>query len=103
MMQLRPDALLAIAAMTVATYALRAGGLLLADKLPREGRWERALASLPGAVLVAIVVPSVIGFGPLGLVAAAAVTLVAVKVGNLIAAMGIGVAIIAVGRMAGLA
>jgi uncharacterized membrane protein len=102
-MRMRPDALAAIAGMAIATYALRVGGLLLADKLPREGRWERALASLPGAVLVAIVVPNVIGFGPLGFVAAAAVTLVAVKVGNLIAAMAVGVLIIALGRMAGLA
>lgn len=102
MWQLRPDALLAIAGMALVTYALRAGGLLLADRLPREGRWSSALATLPGAVLVAIVVPNVIEFGPLGVVAAAAVALVAIK-SNLVAAMTVGVAIIALGRSAGLA
>jgi uncharacterized membrane protein len=100
--ELRTDALLAIAGMALVTFALRAGGLLLAERLPRRGRWQRALGSLPGAVLVAIVVPNVIGSGPLGMGAAAAVAAVAVRSRNLLAAMATGVVLVAAGRLAGL-
>lgn len=98
-MQLRADALVAIMGMAGVTYVLRAGGLLLAARLPRAGRWERALGSLPGAVLVAIVVPNVIDAGTLGVVAAAAVTGVAVKTRNMLAAMAVGVTVVALGRL----
>ncbi len=98
-MQLRADAVIAILGMAGVTYMLRAGGLLLAARLPKAGRWERALSSLPGAVLVAIVVPNVIDAGTLGVVAAAAVTVVAVKTRNLLAAMTVGVAVVALGRL----
>jgi uncharacterized membrane protein len=97
--ELRADALVAIFGMAGVTYMLRAGGLLLAARLPRQGRWERALGTLPGAVLVAIVVPNVIDSGALGVVAAAFVTVVAVKTRNLVAAMAVGVLIVALGRL----
>lgn len=98
-MELRADALVAIFGMAGVTYLLRAGGLLLAARLPREGRWERALGTLPGAVLVAIVVPNIVDSGALGVTAAAVVTIVAVKTRNLMAAMVVGVAIVALGRL----
>ncbi len=39
------------------TYALRLGGLLLADRLPKSGPARRFLDCLPGTILVSLTVP----------------------------------------------
>ena len=45
------DVWLAIGLAAVATYGLRAGGLLLAERLPKTGRLRRGMDALPGALL----------------------------------------------------
>jgi uncharacterized membrane protein len=52
-------ALAAILAMAAATYATRAGGLWLAGRLRLSDRTAAWMQSLPGALLVAIVAPTV--------------------------------------------
>lgn len=62
--------LLAILAMGLVTYATRAGGFWLAQRL-RPGPFFRAwLEHLPGAVFAALVAPMVAGAGPAGWLAA---------------------------------
>jgi Branched-chain amino acid transport protein (AzlD) len=48
---------LIIAAMAVVTYAMRAGGFLLMGSVPMTARVRAFLQALPGAVVVALVVP----------------------------------------------
>jgi uncharacterized membrane protein len=48
---------LIIAAMAVVTYAMRVGGFLLMGYVPMTGRVRAFLQALPGAVVVALVVP----------------------------------------------
>lgn len=91
----------AIALASVVTYALRSGGLLLSEKLPRTGRVRIFLDALPGTLLVALVAPPLVGAGPVGMVAGAVVVALAVKTGNTFVAMGVGTALVAVLRAMG--
>jgi uncharacterized membrane protein len=65
-----------IAAMAIVTYAMRAGGYLLMAYVPMTGRVRAFLQALPGAVVVALIVPVVARGG----VPAAAAVLVALAV-----------------------
>lgn len=96
---LHPDALVVIAVMAVVTYGLRAGGLLLADRLPRTGRWAYALRRLPGMVLVAVVAPGLAHLGWLGVGAGAVTVALAIVTRNLFAAMAGGVTVVALARL----
>jgi uncharacterized membrane protein len=102
-MRLDPATLAAILGMAAVTYALRLSGLLLADRLPRGGRWARALESLSGTVLMAIVAPAVTGLGWVGLLAAGATLLALHLSRNVLAAMAVGAAATAAARQIGLA
>ncbi|HEV7368574.1 AzlD domain-containing protein [Arenibaculum sp.] len=95
-------ALATILGMAVVTYALRSSGLLLSEYLPSRGPWARALKSLSGTVLLAIVAPAVVAAGWIGLPAALAAVLAMRASGNPFAAMAAGVAVIAGGRALGL-
>lgn len=64
---------LVIAAMALVTYAMRAGGYFLMAYVPMTGRVRAFLQALPGAVVVALVVPVAANGG----VAAAAAVLAA--------------------------
>jgi uncharacterized membrane protein len=86
------EALVAILAMALVTYGLRAGGLLLASRLPKTGRGALWLRQIPPAVLASIVAPAVFSGGPAEAVAAIATALVAIASRNLFAAMAAGVA-----------
>lgn len=55
---MRPDVLLAIAAMTVATYATRAGGYVLFRAIRPNATVRAALGYIPGALFVAYVAPA---------------------------------------------
>ncbi len=64
---------LAIAAMAIATYACRAGGVVLMSRVRLTPAIGRALRALPGSIVVATVLPiAVKGGGPaiVGLAAA---------------------------------
>ena len=89
---------LAIAGAALATYALRIGGLLLAEKLPRTGAFKTFLEALPGTILISIVMPSIVAAGIWGWIAAALTTLLARKTGNTFVAMLAGVVVVALSR-----
>ncbi|WP_075217144.1 AzlD family protein [Mongoliimonas terrestris] len=97
-MSLDPINLVAILAMGIATYATRAAGLILADRLPRRGRVRVALDALPPAVLTAVIAPAVLA-GPAEMIAGA-VTMVAAFRLPLLPVVAIGVATVALARLA---
>jgi uncharacterized membrane protein len=90
-MQTSPEAIFAILGMALATIAIKAGGLLLADRLPRDGFAAAWLKHIPGAVLAALVAPAVVSGSVAEVVAALATGLVFVLSRNLFAAMASGV------------
>ena len=58
------EAVLAILAIGLVTYATRIGGILIMARIPVSPRIEAFLRYLSGSVLVAVVVPPVIATGP---------------------------------------
>lgn len=90
------DALIAILAMTIATYATRLSGLVIGRYMPQDGRIKRALDALPPAVLTAVIAPAVLS-GPAEMIAAAATLLAALRL-SLFPAMIIGVMTIVICR-----
>jgi uncharacterized membrane protein len=58
-----PGALAAILAMAAATYPMRAGGFWLMAHVPLTSRLRRILEALPGAVVVATVLPILVREG----------------------------------------
>lgn len=95
-----PEALLAIAGMLLVTVAIKASGLLLANRLPQTGFIAAWLRHIPGAVLASLVAPAVATGGPAEAVAAAATALVFILTRNLFAAMAMGVIAVFLLRMA---
>ena len=53
-----------IAVMAAVTFAIRAGGFFLMGFVPITGRVRAVLNALPGAVIVAIVLPLAVRSGP---------------------------------------
>lgn len=94
-----PEALVTILGMAVVTFAIRAGGLLLADRLPRTGFVASWMKYLPGAVLASLVAPAVAGGGVAEAVAAAATLGLYVATRNLFAAMVGGVVTVYLARL----
>ena len=97
-MRLDSQALLAISLMAIVTYATRAGGLWLANRLTLSDRMEAWLGYIPGAILVSLVAPTVLTGGLPETLAAVAVVLVALRTGSLPVAMVTGVGAILVLR-----
>jgi uncharacterized membrane protein len=86
-----PEAVIAILGMALATIAIKAGGLLLADRLPRDGFAAAWLKHIPGAVLAALVAPALVTGSMAEVVAAIATGTMFVLSRNLFAAMASGV------------
>jgi uncharacterized membrane protein len=85
-------ALATIAGMAAVTYATRASGLWLGNRLRITPRLSALFAALPGTILVSLVAPAVVKAGVRGIVAAAATALVAVRLrGNIVVPMVVGV------------
>ena len=95
-----PEAVLAILGMAAVTYAIRAGGFLLADRLPERGFIASWMRHLPGAVLASLVAPAILAGGPAEAVAAVVTALVYVLSRNLFAAMAGGVFTVYLARLA---
>jgi len=93
--------LLAVGLSALATFSLRLGGLLLAARLPRCGRFRQGMDALPGALLFALVLPSMVAEGTWGLVAGAVTALVVVRTRNSLLAMLVGMLVIFVARHTG--
>ncbi|HWP18773.1 MAG TPA: AzlD domain-containing protein [Burkholderiaceae bacterium] len=93
--------LAAIAAMAVVTWACRAGGLFVAHRLPQEGRMRQALESMPGCVMVALVVPELVYGGPSAWLAGAATAVAMITLRSLPVSIAVGVGVMAVARGGG--
>ena len=94
------EALLAILGMAAVTYAIRAGGFLLANRLPETGFVANWMRHLPGAVLASLVAPAILKGGPAEAIAAAATALIYLLTRNLFAAMAGGVLAVYLARLA---
>ncbi len=88
---MRGDVLVTILGMALVTYVTRAGGLWLMGRVTPSPRVDAWLRQIPGAVLVAIVVPAALVSGPAGVLALLATVVVAARTGNLLLALGVGV------------
>lgn len=93
---------LAIFGAAAVTYTLRIGGLLLAGKLPKTGRFKRFMDALPGTILLSLIVPAALAAGPIGWIATVCTGLCSLKTGNVFVSMVVGIVIVAVGRIYGL-
>lgn len=80
------------------TYLLRAGGLLLSDKLPQTGKFNQFMKALPGTILLSLVAPGIFSSGPWGMVAAVGTGFFAYKTGNVFLSMTIGMLVMLVQR-----
>ncbi len=94
------DALLTILGMALVTYLIRAGGLLVANRLPESGFVAHWLKHLPGAVLASLVAPAILAGGPAEALAAAATAIIYLLTRNLFAAMAGGVLAVWLARLA---
>ena len=94
-----PEAVIAIVGMALVTIAIKAGGLLLADRLPREGFGAAWLRHIPGAVLAALVAPALVTGSPAEIIAAIATGGVFILTRNLFAAMAAGVLVVYLARL----
>ncbi len=92
-------ALVTIFGMALVTYLTRAGGVWLMGLVTLSPRLEAWLRSIPGAVLVALVAPTVFASSLAETLAALATVLVALRTRNVLLAMVIGVGVVWVLRM----
>lgn len=92
-------ALITILGMALVTYATRAGGFWLMGLVRPSPRIEAWLRQIPGAVLVAIIAPTVLASSLAETLAALASALVALRTKNVLVAMIVGVGAVWVLRM----
>jgi uncharacterized membrane protein len=93
--------LAAILAMTVATYAMRAGGFWLMGHVPLTRRVRKMLEALPGSVVVATVLPIIVRDGLAAAIAIAAAGAVMIVRRNDLLAVLTGMVVAAAARAAG--
>lgn len=94
MPQLESQVLIAVGLAALATYSLRFGGLLLASRFPKSGRFRRGMDALPGALLFSLVVPGLVAEGGWGIIAGLLTALVVYKTRNTLLAMLVGVLVV---------
>lgn len=90
--------LVAVGLAAIATYALRLGGLLLASRFPRTGRFRQGMDALPGALLFSLVIPGLVSEGAWGLLAGGLTALVVWQTRNTFLAMLVGMLVIYLSR-----
>ena len=98
-MWISTEALLAILGMALVTFAIKAGGLLLANRLPQHGFSAAWLKHIPGAVLASLVAPALVTGSPAEVIAAAVTSLVFVVTRSLLPAMAAGVIAVYLARL----
>ncbi|NNL78840.1 MAG: AzlD domain-containing protein [Desulfobacterales bacterium] len=84
---------LVISIAAILTYGLRIGGLLLSEKLPQQGLFQRFMEALPGTILLSLIAPGVVGIGLWGWIATASTAFCAYKTGNILLSMLVGMAV----------
>ena len=92
----------AIVAMALATYATRVAGYLLMGHVPMTVRMRRMLETLPGAIVVATIVPLVARAGAPGLIGIGVTFASMLLRRNEFLAVALGLTAVALSRMAGL-
>ena len=92
---------IAIATMAAMTYLVRVGGFWMMGHVPITARVHRMLEALPGAVVAAIILPVVAKNGLPALLAVLAVIAVMMIRRNDFIAIGVGLAVAALARLAG--
>ena len=83
------------------TYSLRFGGLLLAGRLPKGGRFKKFMDALPGTILLSLIVPAALNGGVWSWVATLCTAICSLKTGNVFLSMVLGVTIVALSRCFG--
>lgn len=104
-----PDGLLAgplgpalvIAAMALATYLCRVGGVVIMSRVRLTPMVERALGALPGSIVAATVVPLALKSGPAAMAGVTAAVVVTRLTHSEFAALAAGLAVAAGMRAAG--
>lgn len=91
-------ALIAIMCAAMVTYSLRFGGLMLSDKLPKNGGFKRFMDALPGTILLSLVAPGIVSAGFWGFVGALSTALCTWKTKNVFVSMIVGMGIVATSR-----
>ena len=94
--------LAAIAAMAVATYAMRAGGFWMMQHVPPSARMRKMLEALPGSVIVATVLPILVRDGITAMLTIGVAVLVMLLARRDILAVIAGMAVAASARAFGL-
>ena len=88
---MRPEVILAFIAMAAVSYGIRVAGYLVGTRIPNHPRLRAALAQLPAAILIALVVPMLAHAGPPEWLAAGVVAVAAWFVELLVVPLAIGV------------
>ncbi len=91
--------LITIVGMALVTYATRAGGFWLMGLVSPSPRIEAWLKQIPGAVLVAIIAPTVLASSVAETLAAIATVLVVIRTKNVLIAMLVGITTVALLRL----
>mgnify|MGYP001577902843 FL=1 len=94
--------LLALLAMGVSTFLMRAGGYWLMAHVPLTARVHRMLEALPGALVVAIVLPIAVKIGVIAFLAISAAAVVMVLRHNGFLAVVGGLIVAALARSMGM-
>ena len=95
---MRPEVILAFLAMAAVSYGIRVVGYFVGRRIPDHPRLRAALAQLPAAILIALVVPMLAHAGPPEWIAAAIVAAAAWFVELLVVPLAIGVVAVVVLR-----
>lgn len=95
-------AVLAIAAMALATYLCRVAGVLIMSRVRITRRVERALGALPGSIVAATIVPIALRSGPAAVAGIVAAIVVMRLARNELAALLAGLGVAALVRASGL-
>ncbi|HEX2910775.1 MAG TPA: AzlD domain-containing protein [Chloroflexia bacterium] len=90
-MQISLETFVTILGMAIVTYATRVSGYWLMDRFTLSRRVEAWLSYIPGAVLVALVAPGILTGGPAEIIATLFTALIAIRTGNILPAMVVGV------------
>ncbi len=90
--------LVAVGLAAVATYSLRFGGLLLASRFPKTGRFRQGMDALPGALLFSLIIPGLVSEGVWGILAGGLTALVMWRTRNTFMAMLAGMLVIYLSR-----
>jgi uncharacterized membrane protein len=85
---------LVVVGLMTATFAIRLSGILLGQRIPRDGGWARALNALPGCLLVSLVLVQLMSGGPREWIAGVVALAAAILTGSLPLTMAVGIAAI---------